>query len=122
MKTVKIKKHLTKLKKKFAPKISIHKFTKTVTSRIDRTYKKLSTKRKKVKKLKKVKTTTEQKAQKKLREQIAKHKHKEKIAKIQAIKIRNHEKQRIKDEELKIKKQELRLKEEELKLKITKQK
>ena len=44
--------------------------------------------------------------QEKLKEQIAKQKHREKISKIQAVKIRNQEKQRIKDEELKIKKKE----------------
>ena len=121
MKSIKIKKHLKKIKKSFIPKFTLIKLSKKVTSNFDKTYKKLSS-RKKTKKLKKTKTTAVFKAQIKLREQIAKQKQRENLAKIQVIKIRNQEKQRIKDEELKIKKQELRLKEEELKLKLAEQK
>ena len=54
MKTTKIKKHLKKIKKSFVPRLNISKLTKKVTSKIDKTYKKLSNKRKKVKKLKKI--------------------------------------------------------------------
>ena len=118
MKPSKIKKKLKKIKNIFAPKLSLSKISKKVKSNFDRTYKKLNTKKKKVKKFKKTRTSAQLKIQQKLREQIAKHKHREKLAKTQAIKIRNQEKQRLKDEELKIKKQELRLKEEDIKLKV----
>ena len=112
------KKKKNNLKKNFVAKFTLSKLTKKVTLKLDKTYKKLSNKRKKVKKLKKIKTTAQFKAQQKLREQIVKQKQKENLAKIQVIKIRNQEKQRLKDEELKIKKQELRLKEEDIKLKV----
>jgi len=108
MKSTKLKKHLKKLKKNLVPKFKLGKL--------------LNNKKKKVKKLKKIKSSAQFKARLKLREQIAKQKQRENLAKIQVIKIRNQEKQRIKDEELKIKKQELRLKVEDLKLRSAEQK
>ena len=121
MKTRKKKKKLKKVKKSLTSKLNFRYLTKKVKSNIGRTYKKLSTKTKKIKKQKKTKTFSQLKAEKNLRENILKYKQKEKIAKVQAIKARNQEKSRLKDEELKIKKQELKLKEEELKLKVADQ-
>ena len=104
MKNLKVKKKLKKFKKSFSSKLTFSKLTKKVKFNLDKTYKKLSTKKKKVKKFKNIRTSAQLKIQQKIREQIAKQKHSEKIAKIQAVKIRNQERQRVKDEELKIKK------------------
>ena len=89
MKSIKAKKNLKKKKKIFAPKFTLSKLTKKITLNLDKTYKKLRKKRTKNKKLKKIKTTAQFKAQQKLREQIAKQKQREKLAKIQVIKVRN---------------------------------
>ena len=47
MKFIKIKKHLKKIKKNFVPEFNLSKLTKKVTSNFDKTYKKLSKKKKK---------------------------------------------------------------------------
>ena len=52
MKSYKIKKKVKKVKKSFVQKLIFSKLTKKVKSNFDKTYKKLSNKRKKVKKLK----------------------------------------------------------------------
>ena len=56
MKSLRLKKHLKKIKKNLVPKFKLGKLTKKVTLNFDKTYKKLSNKKKKVKKHKDIST------------------------------------------------------------------